>query len=56
MNASTPSAIDNSAAPTHGHTPGTARAALSYRGFRIIFIGLALSQVGTWMQNFTLPA
>lgn len=36
--------------------PGTARAALSYRSFRIIFVGLALSQVGTWMQNFTLPA
>lgn len=29
---------------------------MSYRSFRIIFIGLALSQVGTWMQNFTLPA
>jgi MFS family permease len=42
--------------PDHGHTPGTARAALSYRGFRIIFVGLALSNIGTWMQNFTLPA
>jgi MFS family permease len=42
--------------PDHGHRPGTARAALSYRGFRIIFIGLALSNIGTWMQNFTLPA
>jgi len=42
--------------PEHGHRPGTARAALSYRGFRIIFIGLALSNIGTWMQNFTLPA
>ncbi len=40
----------------HGHRPGTARAALSYRSFRIVFIGLALSNVGTWMQNFTLPA
>ena len=49
----TPSA---GAPPAHGHTPGTARAALSYRNFRIIFTGLALSQVGTWMQNFTLPA
>ena len=29
---------------------------MSYRGFRIIFIGLALSNIGTWMQNFTLPA
>ena len=43
-------------APSHGHAPGTARAALSYRGFRVIFIGLSLSQIGTWMQNFTLPA
>lgn len=42
--------------PNHGFTPGTARAALSYRSFRIIFIGLALSNIGTWMQNFTLPA
>ncbi|MEM1332193.1 MAG: MFS transporter [Actinomycetota bacterium] len=43
-------------APDHGHEPGTARAALSYRAFRIVFIGLALSQVGTWMQNVLLPA
>ncbi|NNE11123.1 MAG: MFS transporter [Ilumatobacter sp.] len=40
----------------HPHTPGTARAALSYREFRILFTGMALSSVGTWMQNFTLPA
>ncbi|MGI9646423.1 MAG: MFS transporter [Ilumatobacteraceae bacterium] len=46
----------NDVAPAHGHRPGTTRAALSYRSFRIVFIGLALSQVGTWMQNFTLPA
>ncbi len=46
----------NHVAPAHGRTPGTARAALSYRSFRIVFVGLALSQVGTWMQNFTLPA
>ncbi len=46
----------NDLAPDHGYEPGTARAALSYRSFRIVFIGLALSQVGTWMQNFTLPA
>lgn len=44
------------AEPPHGFTPGTARAALSYPKFRIIFIGLALSQIGTWMQNVTLPA
>src|SRR6056297_3839489 len=42
--------------PDHGHPPGTARAALSYRAFRIVFFGLALSQVGTWMQNVLLPA
>lgn len=50
----TPSEID--VYPDHGRNPGTASAALSYRGFRIIFTGLALSQIGTWMQNFTLPA
>ena len=50
---STPLELDT---PPHHHTPGTARAALSYRSFRIIFIGLALSNIGTWMQNFTLPA
>ncbi len=42
--------------PRHGLTPGTARAALSYPKFRLVFIGLALSQIGTWMQNVTLPA
>jgi MFS family permease len=36
--------------------PGTARAALAYPAFRTLFIGTALSSVGTWMQNFTLPA
>jgi MFS family permease len=45
-----------SALPTHTHRPGTARAALSYRDFRLIWIGLFLSNIGTWMQNFTLPA
>lgn len=40
----------------HRHTPGTARAALSYPRFRFLFIATALSNVGTWMQNFTLPA
>lgn len=42
--------------PRHGLTPGTARAALAYPKFRVVFIGLALSQIGTWMQNVTLPA
>lgn len=40
----------------HPHRPGSARAALSYPSFRILFVGTALSSVGTWMQNFTLPA
>ena len=39
----------------HAHRPGTIRAALSYRNFRILFIGSSLSNVGTWMQNFILP-
>ena len=42
--------------PAHSHRPGTARAALSYRDFRLIWFGLFLSNIGTWMQNFTLPA
>ena len=42
--------------PPTTHRPGTARAALSYRDFRLIWIGLFLSNIGTWMQNFTLPA
>ena len=40
----------------HQRTPGTARAALAYPEFRILFIGMSLSSIGTWMQNFTLPA
>jgi MFS family permease len=40
----------------HHHRPGSARAALSYRGFRLVWLGLFASNVGTWMQNFTLPA
>ena len=40
----------------HSRTPGTARAALAYPEFRILFVGMALSSIGTWMQNFTLPA
>jgi MFS family permease len=35
---------------------GTARAAFSYRSYRLIWIGLFASNVGTWMQNFILPA
>ncbi|MGI9053404.1 MAG: MFS transporter [Ilumatobacteraceae bacterium] len=40
----------------HSHRPGTARAALAYRDFRLVWFGLFLSNIGTWMQNFTLPA
>src|SRR5262245_28804315 len=40
----------------HPYRPGTARAAFSYRDFRWIWIGLFASNIGTWMQNFTLPA
>ena len=36
--------------------PGTARAALGYRSFRIIWLGLFASSIGTWMQNLALPA
>jgi MFS family permease len=40
----------------HPYRPGTARAAFAYRDFRWIWIGLFASNIGTWMQNFTLPA
>lgn len=52
----TTAAPDTETALPHRHKPGTARAALSYRNFRILFVGTALSSIGTWMQNFTLPA
>jgi MFS family permease len=42
--------------PSRRYRPGTIRAALSYPRFRVIFIATAMSSVGTWMQNFTLPA
>ena len=52
--------VKSMSAPTaalpHSHRPGTARAALSYRDFRWIWLGLFASNIGTWMQNFTLPA
>lgn len=40
----------------HPHSPGTIRAAWSYRAFRTVWAGQALSQTGTWMQNVALPA
>ena len=38
----------------HRYRPGTARAAFAYRDFRIIWIGVFLSSVGTWMQTTLL--
>jgi MFS family permease len=38
------------------YRPGSPAAALAHRSFRWIFIGLFASNVGTWMQNFTLGA
>lgn len=37
-----------------GPRPGTARAALAYRDFRIVWIGSFASNVGTWMQTVVL--
>ncbi|HWH35353.1 MAG TPA: MFS transporter [Acidimicrobiales bacterium] len=36
--------------------PGTARAALGHRNFRILFFGSFASNIGTWMQHVTLGA
>jgi MFS family permease len=48
---------DTSAPPLpHRFTPGSVRAAFSYRPFRLIWTGMFLSNVGTWMQNVALPA
>lgn len=41
---------------TSSRRAGTARSALHHRHFRVLFIGASLSNVGTWMQNFMLPA
>jgi len=48
--------MSSAATIPHSFRPGTARAALAYRDFRFIWFGLFLSSIGTWMQNFTLPA
>ena len=40
----------------HRYTPGSIRAALSSRPFRLMFIGSFMSSVGSWMQNVVLPA
>jgi len=44
------------ARPTSAPRPGTVRAALRFRDFRILWIGLFASNIGTWMQNLALPA
>lgn len=40
----------------HHHTPGSIRAALTYRDFRLVWLGMFGSLIGTWMQNLALPA
>ena len=39
----------------HGHTPGSARAALAYPRFRRMWTASFSSNIGTWMQNVVLP-
>jgi MFS family permease len=38
------------------YTAGSARAALAYRPFRLVWMGSLASNVGTWMQNVALGA
>src|SRR5207245_11209882 len=45
-------ALDGGAAAEPGRT--TAIAALAYRDFRLFWIGLVVSNIGTWMQQFGL--
>lgn len=40
---------------THGHRPGSARAALAYPRFRRMWVASFSSNIGTWMQNVVLP-
>jgi len=40
----------------HRFRPGTARAAFAYRDYRLVWSGMLLSNIGTWMQNLALPA
>jgi len=40
---------------THGHEPGSARAALSYPSFRRMWAASFASNIGSWMQNVVLP-
>src|SRR5919204_2006815 len=45
-------ALDGAAAAEPGRT--SALAALEYRDFRLFWIGLVVSNIGTWMQQFGL--
>ncbi|MCU1393638.1 MAG: putative major facilitator superfamily transporter [Ilumatobacteraceae bacterium] len=56
MNSTNTGPVSTSPVSTSTAKPGTARAALGYRDFRFIWIGLFASQIGTWMQNLALPA
>src|SRR5947209_15933451 len=44
--------LDEAAAAEPGRT--SALAALEYRDFRLFWIGLVVSNIGTWMQQFGL--
>jgi len=44
------------ASPETRHRPGSIASTWSNRAFRWIFIGTFSSNIGTWMQNFTLGA
>src|SRR6478735_7432372 len=46
----------SSTATVPRHRPGSPASALANRAFRWIFIGTFSSNIGTWMQNFTLGA
>jgi MFS family permease len=39
-----------------GPRPGTARAALAHRDFRLVWLGAFASNIGSWIQNVSLPA
>ena len=40
---------------SHGHRPGSARAALAYPRFRRMWLASFSSSIGSWMQNVMLP-
>lgn len=50
------SSIDTTPTSSAKGRPGTVRAALGHRDFRILWYGLFASNIGTWMQNLALPA